>query len=220
VDEAGNGAIALDKVQSENYDLVLMDVHMPVMDGYTATKSIREWEKRNRRVPLPILALTANVLTASQQKSLEGGCTAHLTKPIDRLTLLDAIELHVARAVARVAPADSEQPAPGDRGTEANRGGKIRIRPEPGMEEAVPRFLQNRHMDVRAMAAALERYDFEQIRTLGHNMKGSGTGYGFPEITDFGRLIEEASSACEASKVRMQIVALSQYLDRVEVIAA
>jgi hypothetical protein len=70
------------------------------------------------------------------------------------------------------------------------------------------------------MTAALQRDDFEQIRTLGHNMKGAGQGYGFPEITNFGRLIEEASSACEGAKVHGQITALSQYLSRVEVVGS
>ena len=96
--------------------------------------------------------------------------------------------------------------------------GRIQVRPEPGMEEAVPRFLQNRQTDVRVMTAALQRDDFEQIRTLGHNMKGAGEGYGFPGITVIGQLIEEVARARDAGKVRVQIAALSRYLSRVEVI--
>jgi HPt (histidine-containing phosphotransfer) domain-containing protein len=95
---------------------------------------------------------------------------------------------------------------------------KIQVHPEPGMEDAVPRFLQNRHNDVRVMTAALERNDFEQIRILGHNMKGAGEGYGFPKITVFGRLIEAASSDCLPDNVRLQVAALSGYLSRLEVL--
>jgi HPt (histidine-containing phosphotransfer) domain-containing protein len=95
---------------------------------------------------------------------------------------------------------------------------KIQVRPAPGMEDAVPRFLQNRHNDVKVITAALERNDFEQIRIIGHNMKGTGGGYGFPKITVFGRLIEAASSDSLPDDVRLQVEALSGYLSRLEVL--
>jgi|CXWL01.1.fsa_nt_gi PAS domain S-box-containing protein len=91
VDMAENGAVALRKFQGGRYDLVLMDMQMPVMDGLTATAAIRAWERAQERRPTPIVALTANAFKEEEAKSLAAGCTAHLTKPIKKKTLLTAI---------------------------------------------------------------------------------------------------------------------------------
>ncbi|WP_181416744.1 PAS domain S-box protein [Nitrospira lenta] len=91
---AENGAVAVDYFQSRPFDLVLMDMQMPVMDGYAATAAIREWECRQQRPPTPILALSANALVEEVANSLAAGCTAHLTKPIRKKTLLDAIRTY------------------------------------------------------------------------------------------------------------------------------
>ena len=94
IDIAENGEIAVGKFKSGRYDLVLMDMQMPVMDDYTATKEIREWEIDNGVSPTPIIALTANALKEDAQRSLDAGCTAHLTKPIRKASLLAAIREH------------------------------------------------------------------------------------------------------------------------------
>ena len=88
---AENGEIAVRKFVSGNYDLVLMDIQMPVMDGYAATKAIRKWQDSIGIVPTPILAVTAFAMNEDVQKCLAAGCTAHLAKPIKKATLLDAI---------------------------------------------------------------------------------------------------------------------------------
>jgi CheY-like chemotaxis protein len=77
-----------------------MDMQMPVMDGYTATERIRKWEKENGVRPTPIIALTANALKEDAQRSLDAGCTAHLTKPIKKAGLLAAIREHAAAVMA------------------------------------------------------------------------------------------------------------------------
>ncbi len=92
LDEAENGEIAVQKFRENRYDLVLMDVQMPVMDGYAATRAIREWEKAQGLEPTPVVALTAHAIKEDSDRSLEAGCTAHLTKPIKKATLLAAIE--------------------------------------------------------------------------------------------------------------------------------
>ncbi len=92
IDIAENGAIAVEKFKAGKYDLVLMDVQMPVMDGYTATREIRKWERENGRKETPIIALTAHAMKEDVQKSLDAGCTDHLTKPIKRATLMEAVQ--------------------------------------------------------------------------------------------------------------------------------
>jgi signal transduction histidine kinase/CheY-like chemotaxis protein len=94
IDIAENGAVAVEKFRAGDYDLVLMDVQMPVMDGYTATQTMRQWEQEQGCKPTPIIALTAYALKEEIQKSLEVGCTAHLTKPIKKATLMAAIETY------------------------------------------------------------------------------------------------------------------------------
>ena len=93
VEIAGNGLEAVEKFTAtpDDFDLIFMDVQMPVMDGYAATRRIRQWEGQNRARPVPILALTAHALPEEVRKSLDAGCTAHLTKPIRKPVLLEAI---------------------------------------------------------------------------------------------------------------------------------
>lgn len=92
IDIAENGAIAVEKFKAGKYDLVLMDVQMPVMDGYTATREIRKWEQEQGREETPIIALTAHAMIEDAQKSRDAGCTDHLTKPIKRATLMEAVQ--------------------------------------------------------------------------------------------------------------------------------
>ncbi|MDX9786926.1 MAG: response regulator [Desulfobacterales bacterium] len=91
VDIAENGAIAVEKFKENAYDLVLMDIQMPVMDGYTATREIRRWEREHSVKKTPIVALTAYAFKEDRQKSLDAGCDGHLVKPIKKAVLLDAI---------------------------------------------------------------------------------------------------------------------------------
>jgi signal transduction histidine kinase/CheY-like chemotaxis protein len=92
---AENGAVAVERFKQGQYDLVLMDVQMPVMDGYTATGLIRQWERERDYPPVPIIALTANALKEDEQRSLDAGCTGHLTKPIRKGMFLAALQHYI-----------------------------------------------------------------------------------------------------------------------------
>lgn len=91
IDEAENGQVAVDKFKNNKYDIVLMDMQMPVMDGFTATKTIRDWEKKNHRSETPILALTAYAMKEDRAKTIGVGCSDYLTKPVKKEQLLDAL---------------------------------------------------------------------------------------------------------------------------------
>lgn len=88
---AKNGKEAVEMFKEDTFDLVLMDMQMPVMDGFTATKEIREWESHNNKRHTMILALTANVLRQDKQKILDAGCDGLITKPIKKSELIKAI---------------------------------------------------------------------------------------------------------------------------------
>lgn len=91
IDIAENGEIGVEKFISGEYDIVLMDMQMPVMDGYDATRAIRKWEREKGKKETPIIALTAHAHKEYEQKSLDAGCTVHLTKPIKKARLIEAI---------------------------------------------------------------------------------------------------------------------------------
>ncbi|MBI4970876.1 MAG: response regulator [Candidatus Omnitrophica bacterium] len=92
LDFACDGREAVEKIQSDHYDIVLMDIQMPVMDGYAATHAVRNWEKEQGRDSVPIVALTARALKEEVQKSIDAGFTAYITKPIKKQRLLDVIQ--------------------------------------------------------------------------------------------------------------------------------
>ena len=162
---------------------------MPIMDGYSATRRIRQWENENRATPVPILALTAHALPEEVRKSLDAGCTVHLTKPIRMATLIGAIEEHTL--------------------------GLVRV--GSSLAALVPRFLDGRRRDVDTIAAALERSDYDSVRILGHNMKGSGAGYGFSRITEIGASLEQAAGRRAPEQIRAQAAELVRYLDGLHV---
>jgi len=101
IDSANNGLAAVEQYKISPYDLILMDIQMPVMDGYTATKEIRDWERSNKREPTPVLALTAYALQEEIRKSYDAGCNGHLTKPIKKNDLLYAIAAYSKKTLGK-----------------------------------------------------------------------------------------------------------------------
>ena len=95
VEVVEDGEQAVAAVRRGGFDLVLMDIQMPVMDGYEATEAIRAWEAEAGAPPLPILALTAHALADDVDKSLAAGCDDHLTKPIKKSQLLEALDKYL-----------------------------------------------------------------------------------------------------------------------------
>lgn len=202
VDVAETGAIACEMFKAGHYDLVLMDRQMPVMDGLTATRTLRAWEKTNGRLPTPIIALTASALKGDRETCLAAGCTAYLTKPIKQDVLLQAIRHYSApeNAVSR----DEDQPDAAE------------SRADRRLAERVPAYLQNCRQNVIAMRDALDRSDFGAVTIVGHNLRGSGGGFGFAAITDLGASIELASEGEDAGEVRTLLTDLSSHLDHAE----
>jgi len=191
---AENGEVAVRKAISWNPHLVLMDLQMPVMDGLTATRAIRHWEAETHAPPMPILMLTAHATGEEAASSLEAGSTEHLTKPIKKATLLKAIARHTS--------------------------GKVQITPPEGVGTLVPKYLANIRRGIGEILAGVDSKDCRIARRVGHKFKGSGEGYGFPEIARTGAAVESAAIAGNEAEIRSQILALSTYLDRVEVVVS
>jgi len=119
LDEVENGQIALDRFMTRTYDAVLMDIQMPVLDGYSAVRLIRQWETANGRRRTPIIALTAAALETDVRHAVEVGCDLHVSKPVKKSTLLRAIA-DVVKNVER----EEELPNPNSSGGQDGTGAR------------------------------------------------------------------------------------------------
>jgi len=200
IEIAETGAIACEMFASRHYDLVLMDRQMPIMDGLTATRKIRAFERSNDRPPTPIIALTASALKGDREMCLSAGCTAFLTKPIRQEVLLRAIAEH------------SISSAPITSG-ESLRNDAVNAAVKANITDRIPAYLQNCRQNVIDIRHALDRVDFETVTRLGHNMSGSGGMYGFQDITDFGAAIQLAAESSDTVASHKWVGELSIYLN-------
>jgi CheY-like chemotaxis protein len=190
---AENGQEALDLVQTQTFDLILMDILMPVMDGLTATRLIRRREQEAGMQPVPLLALTANARAEDLELSAAAGCTGHISKPISRQLLIEKVMDQI-----RIRPVEISIPQ--------------------GLEEAAKRYLLARRNELATLNQLISQADFDQLRRLAHNMKGTGTSYGFPDLTRIGKSMETAAKAQRAEDLSAQLVELSRYLQDAEAV--
>jgi CheY-like chemotaxis protein len=182
---ATDGQEAVNAVRENNYDAVLMDVQMPVMDGYTATREIR---KDDRYKELPIIAMTAHAMAGDEDKSLEAGMNGHVAKPIDPDQLFSTLQKWIKPSEKRVqvkqpevplersesdkaVPAEDELPQslPGfdlPAGLERLRGNKRLYR------KLLLDFGTNYTGVAGEIHKALDSKDLEQAHSLIHNLKG------------------------------------------------
>jgi CheY-like chemotaxis protein/HPt (histidine-containing phosphotransfer) domain-containing protein len=198
LDLADNGKQAFEKFAASSYDLVLMDMQMPVLDGYSSVRAIRQWENENGRTPTPIIALTAYALKEEVARSLEAGCTRHLTKPIKKEALLRAIEQATSNRAFCI-----EHP-------------NQTICADQPLAHLVPGFLRTKRQDIEAIQFALRTGDFERIKLLAHNMKGEGTTYGFPRVSEIGAIIEQSAESRDQKIIAESADELAGYLSSVD----
>jgi signal transduction histidine kinase/CheY-like chemotaxis protein len=206
VDIVENGAEAVERVQAGHYDVVLMDMQMPVMDGYTATRAIRQWEQGQGHGPLPIIALTAYALSGDRNKCLEAGCTDYLAKPIKKEALFAVIAEHVQ---------DATRPAEPGRGTAESA---VIVRADPEIADLVQAFMDAMNSRPDTLSQALHARNYQAIRTLGHQMNGEGGTFGFDAISTFGAELEKAALREDEQAVRKTLEELISYLKRVRVV--
>jgi PAS domain S-box-containing protein len=200
IEVAETGAIACKMFMEGRYDLVLMDRQMPVMDGLAATRTIRGWEKEHNRPPTPIIALTASALKGDRETCLAAGCTAYLTKPIKQDVLLQAILDYSSFTAAAPSPMTARERA---------------ARAAERLAQQTPAYLESCRLNAAAMLEALDRADFQTVTILGHNLRGSGGGFGLPAITDIGARLEMAADEADLAESRRWVGELSSYLDSI-----
>ena len=185
-----DGCEAVEAVEAgEDFDLIFMDIDMPRMDGRTAARRIHEWQARAGASPTAIVALSAFSVQTEVRASLDAGCVDHMVKPVGRAALIGAI-----RRFARY-------PANGGDGCAS---GSL----DQGVAELVPGYLAAQTRRIDDATHQLAARDFASIQRFGHNLKGTGSGYGFPEIEKLGSAIETAAAKADEQSVAEQLLAL------------
>ncbi|MCC6437748.1 MAG: response regulator [Acidimicrobiales bacterium] len=188
VEVVDNGRTAAERAlerraEGRPFDLILMDMQMPVLDGYGATSYLR-----SQGYTGPIVALTAHAMAGDRDKCLTAGCDGHETKPVDRSALLGT----VARDLRADVPAATPPPPP------------LALVPlastysgDPDMEPLIRDFVDELPVRLEEMEQALDRGDRDRIRRVAHQLRGAGGAYGFASVTDCGKTLEEAAGRAD-----------------------
>jgi PAS domain S-box-containing protein len=195
---ANNGQEAVDAVKEDSYDAVLMDVQMPVMDGYTATRRIRKWEtgirnsefgiRNEGKDPIPIIAMTAHAMAGDEEKSLKAGMNGHVAKPIDPVQLFTALQQWIKPDEKRAAAGQKDivpEPSVSDQLELADdelpkslpgfdlASGLERLMGNKRLYRKLLRDFGSKYTEVAGeIRNALDEKDFEQAHSLVHNLKG------------------------------------------------
>ena len=237
IDEAENGLAGIEKAMANDYDLILMDMQMPLMDGYQATKKLRDCG-----CTLPIIALTANAMKGDQETCMEAGCTAYLSKPIDTNMVLATVRESVSRAAATrpVVAAVPPVTAPPDPSVEITADEVLFGRPStpaPGVattasvqplitstlpmddvdfREIVVEFVDRLKEQIVELKQATVANDHQNIERLAHMIKGAGGSAGFPMFTKPAAALMELSRNCQQDGVAVLVEELASITARLE----
>ncbi len=205
--EAENGAVAVDKASTQDFGVILMDMQMPVMDGFEATRRLRE-----AGLDVPIVALTANAMKGFEREVMAVGCSGYLTKPIDIDRLVAALaEILGARRIA--VPAEAKRPsadlhehrhaisvaappvATHSLDTEADAPVVSRFATHPRFRSTVIKFSQRIGEQMAVMEQAWTAQDAAELARFAHWLKGAGGTVGYDAFTDPAARLEQHAKA-------------------------
>jgi two-component system, sensor histidine kinase and response regulator len=176
---ANNGAEALERIAAAAFDAVLMDCQMPVMDGFTATRRIRELEASRGIKRLPIIALTANVMSEDRENCIAAGMDAHLGKPIEPAQLIEAL--------SRFLIAQPAAPAIDRKALRELTGGDAEFE-----RELAETFVSSGDQCLAEIMAALQISDFDTVRKRAHSLKGASANIHALDLSQAASSLENA----------------------------
>ncbi|MDH5258700.1 MAG: ATP-binding protein, partial [Gammaproteobacteria bacterium] len=188
---AENGKVACDLAENEDFDLIFMDMQMPVMGGLEATRILRK-----NNFDKPIVALTANVLTSEKEACYSAGCNDFVTKPINRKILYDILYKFL------VAKNHNMGHETVNKFSEENNGlgSECNLKPivsnlleeEPDLQNLIENYAKSLEITIDKIQSSLEAENIDELKFLAHDLKGSSGGYGFPKLTEKAVQIEHA----------------------------
>ena len=213
VDIAGNGAIALAKIAENAYDGVLMDCQMPVMDGYQATRKLRQDPRYSN---LPVIAMTANAMVGDKEKCLDAGMNDFIAKPIDVAQLFGTLARWVAPsaphdvAVSVAQPEEQLPVVPGLKMTEALRrvGGNVNL-----MRKLLDRFVETQFDAMLRIATAIDNNQLATAIREAHTLKGLAGNIGAGGLADSAARVEHLLSLGSHDGLPQALEACTQALD-------
>ncbi len=209
VEIAGDGRQALEKIATSAYDLVLMDMQMPVMDGIAATEQLRAQGNR-----IPVVALTANVMQKQREQFYKAGCDDFLSKPIDRSSLRSILKKYLARSTG-----EQRQQEPEPQFLAHTREQGPNTAPavvDPMVDDELMMLFRERSMTLRSeLLSAYEVGEWEKIEQVAHTIKGSGSSFGFPQLTILGGEVQNLVKAGEFERAATTVERLSSALSEV-----
>ena len=218
VEGAENGQVAVDKAQQEDFAVIFMDVQMPVMDGFTATRQLRL-----RGIKTPIIALTAHAMKGFEAEIMAVGFSGYLTKPID----IDAMINKVADLLrARSVDADHSEKAidPVITADTDNESEENEVEPplisrlaanNPRFRPIVEKFVRRLGDQLDSMSKAWDERNFEELANLAHWLKGAGGTVGFDAFTEPAFALEQLAKARNTEDVEAAIAELRRIAGRI-----
>jgi len=207
-DAVANGKEALAALELTPYDLVLMDVEMPEMNGFEATAAVRERERPGER-RIPIIAMTAHALQGDRQRCLAAGMDDYVSKPIDKRRIEEALLRWAPRREAHVMEQmtwEDPGPAPGTAGTDEDPSfpdlDEDRLEDVCGHaptleQEVIQMYLESTRETLANMHAALEARDTTLLRALAHGLKGGSRTVGAAAVGELAHEIERLAETSD-----------------------
>lgn len=191
---AENGKIAVNHAMSEEFDLILMDMQMPVMGGLEATQWLRQINCET-----PIVALTANALKQDRERCMAAGANDYLTKPVDLSRFYKVLEKYLSD-------------------TGASRKNNIYLSSEladdPEFQLLVRQFVGGLPGTLRSIREAVDTKDWETVESLSHKLKGVGGNYGYPKLSVISQQINMAVKNGEYESISEFTDQLASEIDR------
>ena len=173
---AENGKVGYELGRQGSFDVVLIDMQMPVMDGYTSARKLRD-----AGVTTPIIGVTAHAMVGDRQKCLAAGCSDYLAKPIDANKLLNAIGHQL----------QLDEPV---RGEDLQQTTSVEWEPplhDPEFQAIVQQFLELLKTQLQEMWRACENRDSKHLAEVAHSIAGAGGSFGYHDLTTYARKIED-----------------------------